>query len=442
MLLKVIVYAYLRNIYSTRRMEEALTENIHFMWLSGDSQPDHNTLARFRSRRLKNKVRSIFSQVVELLVEAGQVSLKEGFLDGTKIEANANRYTFVWGKAIKTNKEKMKQQLKDLLDYTDKLAATETGPTPEFEAINAEQVKETIARINEALKEKEVDPKVKQKLRYAEKNWPAALERYEKQEDILGQRNSYCKTDPDATFMRMKEDHMGNGQLKPGYNVQVTSENQYITNYTLHPNPTDTRTLPEHIESFKQLHGTVPEALTADAGYGSEENYECLATEGIEAFVKFNRFDSEQNKGIDPFNPDAWEYNAQRDCFICPQGRELVHVSQSKRITASGYEQQLDRYQSLSCAECPLKVKCTKSENERQIAISHKLRAHKQTARSKLTSEEGVVRRKQRCHDVETVFGQIKQNKGFRKFNLRGKAKVEVEFGILAIAHNLAKLAA
>ncbi len=106
------------------------------------------------------------------------------------------------------------------------------------------------------------------------------LEKYEKQEAILGERNSYSKTDPDATFMRMKEDHMLNGQLKPGYNAQISSENQIIVHYTIHQNPTDTKTLKPHLEDFEQLYGEKAleglEEITADAGYGSEENYDYL----------------------------------------------------------------------------------------------------------------------------------------------------------------------
>jgi transposase len=107
MLLKVLVYSYLRNIYSSRKMEEMTKENIHMMWLSRMSRPDHHTINRFRSERLKEVLREIFSQVVLLLIGAGQLNLKEVFVDGTKLEANANKYTFVWGKAIKKNKDRI-----------------------------------------------------------------------------------------------------------------------------------------------------------------------------------------------------------------------------------------------------------------------------------------------------------------------------------------------
>ena len=267
MLLKVIVYGYINNIYSSRKIEEALQQNIHYMWLSGMSQPDHNTINRFRSERLKEPLRKIFVQVVELLATEGLLSLKELYTDGTKIEASANRYTFVWGKAIKTNKAKMKQQLDELWKYAQSVTASELDDTDPsgFDNIDEEKVKQTIEKIDAALKDKPVEPKIKQKLNYARKNWPANLARYEQQEKIIGtQRSSYAKTDTDATFMRMKEDHMRNGQLKPAYNLQISTNNQFITNYSIHQNTTDTNTLRDHLTQYKEQYHTMPSVLTAD----------------------------------------------------------------------------------------------------------------------------------------------------------------------------------
>jgi hypothetical protein len=218
---------------------------------------------------------------VILLCEEGLLSIKDLYTDGTKIEANANRYTFVWGNAIKHNKEKIKQQLNELWKYDQSVAASELDDKDPsgFDNIDSEKVTQTIETINAVLKDKEVDKKVKQKLNYAKKNWPAALDKYEQQEKVLGdQSGSYSKTDTDATFMRMKEDHMKNGQLKPAYNVQISTNNQYIASYSVHQNTTDINTLIDHvgqlIKDFKQK----PNNITADAGYGSEQNYQWLKT--------------------------------------------------------------------------------------------------------------------------------------------------------------------
>jgi len=236
MLLKVLIYAYLNNIYSSRNIEAAVKENIHFMWLSAMNKPDHNTIARFRSERLKDVLRGIFTQVVELLVEEGLVNIKNLYTDGTKIESVANRYTFVWGKAIKTNKGKIVKQLKQLWSYTQKVAEQELKDEGDvdFKEIDSQKVSKTIKEIDEALSGKQVDKKIKEKLNYAKKNWPAKLDEYKQKEQILAGRNSYSKTDPAATFMRMKDDHMQNGQLKPAYNMQISTSSQYIVNYSIH----------------------------------------------------------------------------------------------------------------------------------------------------------------------------------------------------------------
>jgi transposase len=181
MLLKVSIYAYLRNLYSSRKIEQALYENIHFMWLSGQSKPDHNTINDFRGKRLQKHLKKIFHQVVLLLAEEGVLSLKDLFVDGTKIEANANGYTFVWGKSIKTSKGRIKKQLNELWSYVEKVYKEErkTPYQPDFEAISSDKIEATINKINDALQGKQIDKKVKQKLNYAKKNWTQNMAKYE-----------------------------------------------------------------------------------------------------------------------------------------------------------------------------------------------------------------------------------------------------------------------
>ena len=443
MLLKVVVFGYLSNVYSSRRMEAALKENIHFMWISGMNTPDHNTINRFRSERLKGVLKQVFGKVVELLVAEGLVNLKEVYTDGTKIESKANRYTFVWGKAIKTSKERIKKQLEELWDYTQNIAQEElqdTTPTT-FEQIDAQKVADTISKINEALKDKPISKKVSQKLKYAAKNWPGALDRYDDQEKILNGRNSYSKTDPDATFMRMKDDHMRNGQLKPGYNWQISTQDQFILNYSIHQNPTDTKTLPFHLEGFNKLYRQMPETVTADAGYGSEQNYQFLAEHYIQAFVKDNYFDKDQhdNDKKHPFVADKLYYNEEEDCYYCPMGQQMNRTGTQRRTNSDGFTQIYACYQAQNCQGCPLRGMCHEKNGNRVIAVNHQLRLLKAKARALLLSEEGIKHRKKRPWDVEPVFGNIKYNKGFKRFMLCGCDKVEIEAGLLSIAHNLQK---
>ena len=447
MLLKVLVYSYINNTYSSRKIEAALKENIHYMWLSGMNTPDHNTINRFRSDRLKDVLRQVFTQVVVLLSEQGVLNIKELYTDGTKIEASANRYTFVWGNAIKTSKERIKKQLDELWQYAVKVAAAElpdTDPTS-FDKIDAQKVEQTIDEINEALKDKPVSKQVKQKLNYAKKNWLSNLKKYESQEKILNARSSYSKTDHDATFMRMKEDHMLNGQLKPGYNFQISTNNQYIVNYSLHQTTADTTTLQEHTELFKKQYRITPDVITADAGYGSEENYQYLCDNNIENYVKYNYFDKDQSSKKDkktPFKPDTLYYNPQKDCYICPMGQQMQNVGTYQTKTKTGFTQTINRYQAKNCNGCPLRGVCHKSKSNRIIEINHSLNKYKQQVKENLNSEQGIYHRKKRPCDVEPVFANIKNNHHFKRFMLRSKPKVEIEAGLLALAHNLRKKAA
>jgi transposase len=452
MLLKVLIYGYLSNIYSSRGIESAIRENVPMMWLAGMSRPDHHTINRFRGERLKDSLKAIFGQVVMLMVESGHVSLKEIYTDGTKLESVANRYTFVWGRSIATNKQKMYKQLEELWHYTQQIASEElkTITLPSFEAIDSEKIAQTVEHIHRALKKTEVEQSQKQekkkaqaKATYAKRNWSEKWEEYGKSQQLLGQRTSYSKTDPDATFMRLKDDHMQNGQLKPAYNWQISTSQQYVTYYSIHQTTTDTTLLKEHLTDFQEQYQQMPETLTADAGYGSEENYEFLERNNIEAFVKFNLFHHEQTAKFQAKinRVENLFYNQQQNCYYCPMGQKMTQISTFTKKTDNQFLQTITRYQAQNCKGCPLLGVCHKQQGNRIIEVNQNLRQHKEKMREKLNSEEGIKHRKQRPQDVEATFGQIKSNHNFKRLRLKGLAKVEVEVGLACIAHNLRKKA-
>lgn len=189
---------------------------------------------------------------------------------------------------------------------------------------------------------------------------------------ILGERNSYSKTDPDATFMRMKEDHMLNGQLKPGYNVQIGTENGFVLGYDIFPNPTDTKTLKPHLENMKQRFGMMPQRVIADAGYGSNDNLAYLEELNIEALVKYNTFHKEATRAWkkNPFRTENWPYDPEHDRYTCPEGRNLEFVKLSHNRTEAGYQQTLKIYSCVSCADCPKKrIAQTQKGNDRFNAM-------------------------------------------------------------------------
>ena len=448
MLLKVLVYGYISNVYSSRKLEESVASNIYFMWLAGMQRPDHNTINRFRSEKLKSVLKKVFSQVVVLMADQGLVDLKTVYIDGTKMESVANKYTFVWGKSLKNNKERIKSQLEELWKYAEEVAAEElkdSSPT-EFGSVDAGQVEATIDQINQALKDKPVGPKVRQKLNYAKKNWPQNLKRYQEQEEQLAGRNSMSKTDPDATFMRMKEDHMLNGQLKPGYNWQISTCGQCILNYDIYSHTNDVHTLPLHLNSFKELYGKAPQTVVADAGYGSEENYQYLENEQIESYIKYNYFHKEQQaKGKinpkDAFHQQNLYYDKENDRYICPMGQKMEKAYEKTETKKTGYVQKLSFYQAQNCDNCPLRGACHKAKGNRLLQVNHNANRLKAAAREQLLSPEGLKHRSQRPADVEPVFGNIKRNKNFRRFMLKGTRKVMIEVGLLSLAHNIQKMA-
>src|SRR3954453_3823829 len=263
----------------------------------------------------------------------------------------------------------MVKQLDELWAYAQGIAKEELKDTAplDFKTIDADKVKETVQAIEEVIKDKEVSKKVKQKLAYAKKNFAVKLDEYKVKEEILDGRNSYSKTDNDATFMRMKEDPMKNGQLKPGYNVQITTNNQIITNYDTFANPTDTLTLPAHIESFKQLYGEAPKTVTADSGYGSEQNYECLEENNCTAYVKYNHFHQEQQgKRLKkyPFAVEYLHYNQEQDYYVCPMGQHMNNIGTCTRKNDSGFEQTISRYRAKNCQGCPLRGFMSQSQRQ------------------------------------------------------------------------------
>jgi len=445
MMLKVIIYAYLSNIYSSRKIEAALKENIHFMWLSGMNQPDHNSINRFRSEKLKPVIKKIFAKIVILLNQEGLVSIKDLYTDGTKIEADANKYTFVWGKSIRTRKEKIAKQIEELWKYAERVSKkelTDTLPTS-YKDIDSEKVKEAIDQINESLRGMKIDPKIRQKLNRVKKAWPEQLDRYKKQEEKLNGRNSYSKTDEDATFMRMKEDHMKNGQLKAGYNWQISTNNQFIVNYTVHQTPGDTVTLIGHLQEYQNLYGRMPEQITADAGYGSEENYKFAEDNSIEPFIKYNYFHKEETKKYkyDIRQSQNLYYNKELDCYYCPMGQKMSLIGEKTIRTRTGFKQTVKKYQAINCNGCPMRGACHKSQDNRIITINHRANKYKAKAKELLTSRKGLEKRSRRPIEPETVFGNIKHNKGFKRFLLRGLEKINIELGLISISHNIAKLA-
>lgn len=483
MLLKVIIHSYTQRIFSGREMSKLLKENINYMWISGGNNPDFRTINRFRSNTLKEEVEKVFSKVIELLIEEKYIKLENYFLDGTKIEANANKYTFVWKKSTEKYNSSLKAKIKDLLksveqigkledklyegkDYpeVDKPVITEDKIDKTFQEIkmdlepqkdkddddsednnniNSDNLREKLNEFKEELEENPNNKELTKAIKTIEKDFLPRLEKYEEYFEVLENRNSFSKTDTDATFMRMKEDHMKNGQLKAGYNIQTGTENQFIVGYSIHQKPSDSTCLIPHFEKLKELlNGKLPKTIVADAGYGSEENYEFIEKNELSNYVKYNIFHKEDSKKYknDIYNSANFKYNDTEDYFMCPVGKRMFFNNEKTIKTENGYVSTIRNYECEKCEGCPRKEQCTKASGNRIIQVNFNLKKHRKQVKDNLCSEKGIALRKQRSIDVEPVFGMIKGNRHFKRFLLRGLPKVNIEWGLISIAHNMMKV--
>lgn len=450
MMLKVILYAYMNNVYSCRKIEKLLLRDIHYIWLAGYEKPDFITINRFRNR-VKNEINNIFTQIVVLLAERGFITLDVEYIDGTKIESKANKYTFVWRKTIEKNRAKLMDKISVLLQQIDMEIAQEKACEREKVEFTPETLTELIDEFKASF-DTEISPLNKEE-KHRVRERKKQVKELEKQRDKLaeydnrlaqtGERNSMSKTDPDATFMRMKEDAMNNGQTKPGYNLQISAENQFITDFALFHNPTDTLTMIPFFNSFHNRYGHLPSVAVADAGYGSEENYRFMEETGIEAYVKYNRFHIEHRPRYtpNPFHSDNFYYNENEDYYVCPMGQHMERIGTKHSKTASGYRSENAQYRAQNCQGCPLRCMCYNSKSDRRIIeVNHRLKQYKRKAAERLTSEEGIKHRGRRCIEPEAVFGQMKQNMQYKRFRHFGKDKVTMDFAFFAIAFNIKKM--
>lgn len=438
LLLKVILYAYTQKIYSSRSMKRMVEENLPAMWLAGMQTPDHRTINDFRGVRMPAIMEELFEQFLLQLVEQEFVDLEYMFIDGTKIEANANKYSFVWGKALANHDQKLRDKIQSLI--RDVRAVT----TEELREDNLEeQLTKTVEQLTEEVQslesryEQASDKEERKQLRMEkskrqkhiktiETDYLPRLARYEAQREILGERNSYSKTDHDATFMRMKDDHMKNGQLKAGYNVQIATQNQFIIGYKLFQRPGDTRCFQPFMNQLMEALPKVPTQVIADAGYASEENYLFAMGEEqeplFELLAPYNTYVKEQTKSYkqDISKVQNWPYREEEDVFICPNNRKVLFKRYSQRKNTGGYEQDYKIYECEDCTDCPLKALCTKAKGNRQVHWNPVYEEMKAKARAALDDEQKAALYAKRKVDVETVFGDIKGNRSFTRFLLRG----------------------
>ena len=429
---KVMVYGYQCGIYSSRKLEEACHYRIDFMWLLGDEQvPDHATFARFRTGRCLEAVEDLFYQYVKQLEKQGETDHEAVFIDGTKLESSAGRYTFCWRGSVEKYLEKVREKVVQLTGIENLYLLQE----------HLEQQREFIVFVHGKGKRKSTEQRRWEELYDLSQRW----EGYENSLKIMGQsRNSYSKTDPDATFMRMKDDHMRNGQLKPAYNVQIAVNSEYITGIDVFSDRNDYGTLVPFLKHIQQHHGSRYKEVTADAGYESLENYLFLEGNGQVSFIKPTNYDARKTKKFKKQigRIENMTYDSEEDCFICAEGRKLP-LRQETTELQNGHFITTAHYRCENCKDCPRRSACSQSkklEKPKEITLKKTFWEKRAQSQANITSEHGIHLRVCRSIQVEGAFGLLKTDFGFRRFLTRGKRNIRTELFFLAMAFNLKKL--
>ena len=455
-LLKIVLYSYMTGDYSSRSMELNCKRDINFMFLlEGAPAPDHATFARFRSIHFAPCSKRILAEMSNALFDLGEISGETIFIDGTKIEACANKYTFVWKKAVTKNQAKLLVKLADFVAECEQLYGIRIV---HGDAVKMRHVKklrrklyalkqsENVVFVHGTGKRKNPLQKSIEKL----EDYLSRLKRYNQEIHVCGERNSYSKTDHDATFMRMKEDAMGNGQLKPAYNLQHGVDSEYITWLTVGPQPTDTTTLMPFLKEAEEYLKFKYKNITADAGYESEENYLFLESNGQLSYIKPASYEISKTRKHknDIGRIENMEYDSGSDSYTCRNGKRLTadHVRHSKSRT--GYVSEKTIYKCEDCSGCPYKSACIKGNNckipleerTKQLQVAKTFLRKRNEDLERILSDDGILFRTNRSIQAEGSFGDLKQDMQFRRYLSKGTSNVFAESTLLAMARNINKL--
>ncbi len=458
LLFKIVLYGCCRGIYKTREIERACRENVNFMYLlEGHRPPDHNTIARFRREHLPYAVEDLLRQMVELLVKYREISFDESavFIDGTKIEANANRYSFVWKTAVTKRQTKLGEKIADELPKLLEVSGIGvTAPSVITVQVLKKLRKRLYARKQETgavfVKGRGRHKSGLQKAIETINGWLKKLKQYNLDIHICGDRNSYSKTDPDATFMHMKDDHMKNGQLKPGYNVNVAVVSEYIIGNYISSDRTDTKTFIPFLKKLCQSHPV--KRVVVDSGYESEENYHYVdGSEQISLFVKPSNHEQKKKRKYknDIGRRENMAYDAEKDEYTCAQGQKLQAVAVKNRKSETGYVQEVTVYECANCKDCPVKDRCIRQKKTdktpledrvKRLHVSKYFMKQREAMEQKISTDEGIFLRVNRSIQSEGVFAMVKEDMNFRRFLTRGSANVMVEWYLVSMAYNILKL--
>lgn len=451
-LLKVILFAFAEEGYEgLRKMEKLCKTDIRFLWLlDGEKAPSHMTICNFINHQLKGRIEEIFLAINQYIFEKETVDLRHIYIDGTKITANANRYSWVWKKSCETSRKKVFEKVSVLLEEMNRsgveLQGVRFGTREEYAIEYLEYVLEEYAKIMELQPDQAVRGRGHRKspaLRLYDKllEYVKRLKCYAKHIEICGEkRNSYSKTDQDATFMRVKQDYMGNGQLLPAYNVQLGICDEYIAVYDVKQYASDMDCFQPLMERFYQNYGFYPEYPVGDAGYGGYNNYLFCQVHGMKKYMKFPMYQKEHADKKYRENPyRAVNFRVDQDGdLVCPNNKKF-HFLRTIPVKGNQYGRTEELFQCEDCSGCPHKQKCSKSKGNRTIRLNEELTRFHNEVLANLECIHGALLCMNRSIQAEGAFGGIKWNRSYTRARRRGLDGLLLETALISCGFNLHK---
>lgn len=448
-ILNAILFGYMIGYRSLRKIEEACKNDIRFMYLiEGINPPSHTTINNTMNE-IKEKLDSLLFEINQEIMNREDIELDKLYIDGTKIEADANKYSFKWKKSILKYRDKLYKKiskaLPELNELFKKYGYKEIKKKEKYKIKEMEKIINRLVGLIDSLgiqcvygKGQRKDPI--QRIYDTFKEYAHKLNEYKKDLDIIGShRNSYAKTDHDATFMHMKEDHMRNAQLKPGYNVQIGVSNEYIMVIDAYQNGADHKTFKPLLEKYNLMYNNYPTYPVADAGYGSYDNYSYCLENNMELFQKYGLWSKERDPKFKKriYNKENFRIDKYGN-YRCPNNKKFIkqYDYSSKYIE---YPHTKTKYECLYCSKCRKKKYCTTASGNRTISILNGYKEMKETVNQNLDSELGIELRVQRSIQVEGAFGIIKEDMKFRRFTRTMFSGIKLELNLIAIGYNLKK---
>ncbi len=395
------------------------------------------------------------SEVGTILLDLGEVSGENIFIDGTKIESVANKYTFVWKNSVSKNMIKLGEKISVFCAECEELYGIKIVYEDKITQQTLNKLRKKLCKLG---KEEGIEfvhgiGKRKHTLQRSIETldeYISKLKEYKEKLRICGKRNSYAKTDTDATFMRMKEDAMLNGQLKPAYNLQHGVDSEYVTWLNIFPNSTDTPTLVPFLKEMEQYMSFKYRNIVADAGYESEENYVFLERNGQVGYIKPQNYELSKTRNFknDISRRENMDYDPETDTYTCRNGRKLSAASIKKEKTATGYTRKVTIYECKSCSNCPYKKNCIKGNNcktafkdrKKKLTVSRKFEEKRAECLERIMGDFGTQLRMNRSIQAEGSFANVKEDMNFRRYLYRGKANVLAQSTLLVIGFNINKL--